>query len=279
MPDPEELALLRLARRAENDHLRLHAAWPGRLRLAATPARAENAMLPYRFATAFPGVDAARLRSFALACRLLGDVPRLDPEAALAAQLECHALLARTFPGDERIWDALRARAARATWARGEVTAYRAGRRDLTALADDDALAYARAAAELAQVTAAGVACLADDAAPLDALRAAIDAYAEGRALLDAVRNWRDDVAANVPTVVTARLACTTEDPARRAEALYLGGIAAGAAEEARDALGRAAATCEALTIRWPAVSRTAAEAKQMLAVFAQLRAVASALL
>jgi len=242
VPDAAELALLRLARRAENDHALLQGGWPAAVQVAATPADPDNAILTYAFATAFPPIDDAALRRIALAVRLAADVVRLPPTAALAAQLEQHAILADLFPGDARIWTAVRAIAARAAWARTEEERYRSGARDVADLDDADAAAHARAAAVLPRFAAAVLALFtgADDVRMR--LDAAIDAVADAAARIDAVVAWRADVAQNRATFVTARLARTDPDAYRDARAgiltplaipLYADGIATGVIDTA----------------------------------------------
>ena len=274
MSDAAQLALLRLARRAENDHTLLQGGWPAAVQIAATPADPDNAILAYAFASAFPPLDDAALRRIVLACRLAADVARLPPAAALAAQLEQHAILADLFPGDGRIWNAVREIAARAAWARTEEEHYRSGARDVADLDDATAAAYARAAAALPRFAAAVLALFtgADDVRMR--LDAATDTVADAAARVDAVVAWRADVAQNRATFVTARLARTDPDAYRDARAgiltslaipLYADGIATGVVDAALAGLMSAREILPAsVTAGWRTSSALLAQATRL---------------
>ncbi|HEY0394490.1 MAG TPA: hypothetical protein VGD01_08325 [Candidatus Elarobacter sp.] len=278
MPDPADLPALRFARRAENDHTLLQGAWPAAVRIVAARASSDAALTVHTFAAAFAPISDARLRRFALACRLLSDIPRLAPDGALAAQLEQHAILAELFPGDPRVWTALREITARAAWARAEDELYRSGRRDIAELDEPAATAHARASVVLPRFAAAGLALLAGDETALPAWERGIDAYAEARARLAAVIACRDDVAAGRATYVSARLA--REEPTAYAEArigapdvlavrLYAGGIAAEMIDRALAALAVAHETLpHPVAAEWrelTALARRAASARVLL--------------
>ena len=257
MPEPAELPLLRLARRAENDHTLLQGPWPAQVRVLAAPASIEAATLPYAFAHAFVPIEDARLRPLAAACRLLDDVTRLPPSGALAAQLEAHALLAELFPHDPRVWDALRAVATRAAWA--------ATRRD--AETEDDLADAARDAVAVPRFTVAALALLAQDEGPRRLLDDALDRYAEARARIEAVLGWRDDLAAQRATYVTLALA-RADSPV--AEALYADGIAQRLVDDALAALAPLDRRLPVAVAReWIALGRLAQQAVRMRATLA----------
>jgi hypothetical protein len=254
VPEPGELLLLRLARRAENDHTLLQGPWPAQVPVLAAPASIEAATLPYAFARAFAPIGEGRLRPLAAACRLLDDVGRLPPAGALAAQLEAHALLAGLFPNEPRVWEALRAVAVRAAWA--------STRRDLET--DEDLAEAARDAVAVPRFTVAALALLARDEGPRALLDDAVDRYAEARARIEAVLGWRNDRAARRATYVTVALA---RAGSTAAQALYADGIALRLVDDARAALAPLERRLPVAVAReWIALGRLAQQAARMRA-------------
>jgi hypothetical protein len=280
---PDRL-LVRMARRAEIDHVALQAGWPARVRIIAAPFDHEPATLPYVFAPAFGFVDDARLRRFSLACRLYADVPRLEREGALAARLELHALLPELFAGDARVWPLLRELDSHRAWALAEEELYAGGRRALTEFDDDSAAQHARSKDAVPLFVVRGLALLADDDVPLAALAGAAGAVAEGSQLIADVRRWRDDLATRRATFATARLARafpSTWEPGHGpdlAAPFYLGGIATELTARAGALLdGAARAFAAHGDIRWKRLEIAREQAADMVAALRQAAAAARA--
>ena len=294
MRSEEEQRALRLARRTENDELRLQAGWPARVALRVPESDKAFFGLPYLFASAFPAVADEPLRRLALACKLLRDAellramraaPDAPPASAAlrvaAQQLEANALFAGLFGGDARFWDALRGAERRFAHALAEEELYRAGRRAVAELDDAGALALAAAKTVSIPVALAGLAVLAGDDGARAPLARSVERYCEARQLLADLRAWKADLACGRATWVLARLARTApeayaaRDVTGLTRALFAAGIA-------RDALARAIASCEqsagavrgvAGTARWTAFAGIAA--RRAAALLGEMRGAA----
>jgi hypothetical protein len=245
MPDPSDLPLLRLARRTDNDCRLLQAGWPARVRIAAPNVDGDASMLPYLFAPAFAPIADAVLQRFAVGCRLMADKTRLheasDGMRAHAVQFELHAVLAELLPASTGIWESLRSIESGYAHALAEQEAYSGGRRSVAELTDQDAVTMACAKVPALRLTVMGLGLLAADEPTTDALHEAVDAYAEARDVLRALRAWKSDLDVSRATFATARLARTRpgeRDAARLAGVLYGTGIA-------DELLDRAMAACE----------------------------------
>lgn len=297
MRDAEQQRLHALARRTENDELRLQAQWPARVQLRAPEVEKTYAGLPYAFADAYAPVADDALRALSLACKLLRGAESLlvappAPSArlaspalrAVAAQTEALAALAACTGGNELVWTAVRDAQTRLAHALSAEELYRTRRRALSDLDDAEAREYAASRGVAIRVALAGVAALAGERGPHLALWVSVERYCEARQLASDLLGWRSDLAAARPSIVLARLAREVPDAFRAAEsgdahalsrALFAGGVA-------RDVVAIVATTCEqALRAaadvrgagRWAAVVDVlAARARVLASEFAQKR-------
>jgi len=215
---PVDFRLETLAVRLEQ----LQAGWPSAVRLELGAAASIYDYHPYLFAPAFSGLDARQVESLAVAARLFASFIFLSDEAidgpadaafgpiaplrAAAMQFEAYRLLNELFPAGSRFWPRFGGYLRDLAESCVIEAEFGSGRRPWHQFTEDVARSVAIKKAAIAKASVAGLAELANEAGPSDALDGAVDHYNVAHQLFDDLGDWKKDLRRRQPSLVLARL-------------------------------------------------------------------------
>ncbi len=240
-----------LLRRLAGNVSAMQQRWPRKVDFSGLLPNCALAIFPLLFIDAFGQVDEERLLHFLSGCKLLaGGLMIADPlfdedldrEEHTARLLRWHGLqfelgreFALTFTPESMFWQSLREALAEHLGGIAKESIYTARRRRLIDAPESECIAIALAKSCVSRVAIVGLSLLGDDVSRADALVQSIEKQNLARQIVDDLQDWKADVRANRPTLVTVRLAAALGvsdtaapafDTAALARELYYGGHA-----------------------------------------------------
>jgi hypothetical protein len=252
---------------------RLQERWPPPIELSIAAQASIYHAYPYLFLGAFPGLGGATVGDLGLAARLFadslfvaddlmdGDPTDRDSTTNLvriqAMQFEGYRVLHRLFAPGTRFWDRFQDYLALYAHACIEERRFVDSAADLSELTQPAALRIAKGKSSLAKFVVAGLAELAADEAPVEALTRGLDRYYVARQMVDDLSDWRQDLERGYPSLLLARVAAgdlaglSRKELAARSDdvgrAIYQGGHARYVVKLALQALREADELSEAM--------------------------------
>ncbi len=200
----------------------LQAGWPSAVRLGLSSDASIYDYHPYLFAPAFPGVDARKVESLAVAARLFASCMFLSdaaidgpaeaafgsiaPLQAVAMQFEAYRLLNELFPSGSPFWERFGGYLRDLAEACVVEAEFGSGRRPWRSFTEEVAQEVAIKKAAIAKASIAGLAGLAGDAWPSAALDSAVDHYNVAYQMFDDLGDWKKDLRRRQPSLLLARL-------------------------------------------------------------------------
>ncbi|MGD0475893.1 MAG: hypothetical protein ABSB70_22110 [Candidatus Velthaea sp.] len=225
--------------------------WPRKVDFSGLLPDSAIAIFPLLFADAFGDIDQELLARFLAGCELLAGTiviadalfdEELEREQRTSfllcwqgAQCELQRELGRTFAPDSVFWETLQAALAEYLGGVIKEASYSTRRRRLADATTAECIAIASAKSCVSRVAIVGLNLLGSDASRTDALLLSLEKYNLAHQILDDLQDWKADLQAHRPTLVTARLATVlglpdTPEPisdlAALARELYYGGHA-----------------------------------------------------
>ena len=254
--------------------------WPRRVDFSGLLPDSAIAVFPLLFVEGFGHVEPARLDRFLAGCKLLAGAittadALFDEELERArrtsyllcwqgVQFESMRAFGTTFPPDSPFWASLQGALAEYLSGIVKEASYSTRRRLLIDATHAECVAIATAKSCVARVAIVGLSLLGDDGSRAHSLLQSLDKYIFARQLWDDVQDWKADLRANRPTLITVRLATTfgltdaalrETDIAAMSRDLYYGGHAEEFLGLARDSLACALDTADrARRLPWHAL-------------------------
>jgi len=205
---------------------KLQASWPAQVVLSADTESSAYDCFPYLFRQAFPSIIDRDLDRFAIASRLFAssvflhdklfdqgterdsyaDLAPTNALRVVAMQFEAYRQLHELFPSGSCFWRDFRCYLGQFAIACVEEQKFVAGGRPWQEYSEELSLQIARGKNGVSRAAIAGLVALEGNRDALQPLTQAIDAYNVGRQMLDDLCDWKEDLAAGVPSLLLARV-------------------------------------------------------------------------